>query len=414
LSYSWENIKVGKKAKVKGGGKLQMKFKIGLPIILSCVLLTGCWDKVEIDRLNFISSIAVDTGQDIGKEKELKSINPKEPFAEGQFKKIKVTYGFPDISMLGPGKSGSSQEKFINTDAYSMEDASSEAMAKSSRDIYMGHTKLLILSNNILGYKDTFKELVDYFQRNPNINRMMDVVVSEGSAEDYLKYKPMTENSAEYYISGLMANSKRNSRILSVNLNQFLILLSENGNVLLPKISLDKEKNELKLTGAAIIKGYELKGYFTPLQLMDIQLLSGKFNIGKKVIFIDGHPLDYIISGYKRKIRVDEEGNKLVINIDLKLEGQVNGYYVDNRLLEKEELKNLQNVFNNSISDECEKVMESAKNDFEIDPFGLHEYIEKFKPSLWNKINKNWIDKYKNATVNINVTTEIRRIGASK
>jgi len=389
-----------------------MKFKIGLPIILSCVLLSGCWDKVEIDRLNFISTIAIDPGKDISKEKELKSINPEDPFAEGQIKKINVTYGFPDMSMLGAGKSGSAQEKYINTEAYSMEDAASEAMAKSSRDIYMGHAKLLILSSNLLEHKDTVKEIVDYLQRNPNINRMMDVVVSDGKAEDYVKFKPMTENSAEYYISGLMANSKRNSRIMSINLNEFLILLSENGNVLLPRITLEKEKNELILTGAAIIKDYEIKGYFTPIELMDIQLLSDKFNIGKKVIYIDGHPVDYIINGYERKMRVEEEGGKLVINIDLGLEGQINGYYVDKKILGKEELQSLQNTFNRSISEECKKIMQTAKGEFEIDPFGVREHIEKFKPSLWNKIEKDWIEKYKNATVVVNVKTEIRRIGA--
>lgn len=396
----------------KGGGKVQMKFKRVLAIILSCVLLSGCWDKVEIDRLNFISAIAIDPGEDIEKEKELKNINSKDSFVEGQIKKINVTYGFPDISMLGPGKSGSAQEKYINTQAYSMEDASSEAMAKSSRDIYMGHSKLLILSSDLLEYKDTVKEIVDYLQRNPNINRMMDIVVSEGKAEDYIKFKPMTENSTTYYISGLMANSKRNSRIMSINLNEFLILLSENGNVLLPRITLDKEKNELILNGAAIIKNYELSGYFTPLELLNVQLLSDKFNIGKKVIYNDGHPVDYIISGYERKIKVEEEGNKLVININLNLEGQINGYYVDKKILGKEELKNLQNTFNNSISEECEKVMQIAKGEFEIDPFGVREHIEKFNPHLWNKIKKEWAEKYKNATVKVNVNTEIRRVGA--
>ncbi len=49
------------------------------------------------------------------------------------------------MSTVGAGKSGSAEEKYINTQAYSMEDAYSEAMAKSSRDIYLGHTKLLIL-----------------------------------------------------------------------------------------------------------------------------------------------------------------------------------------------------------------------------------------------------------------------------
>jgi len=389
-----------------------MKFKKVLFVVLSCVLLSGCWDKVEIDRLNFISTIAIDPGEDIVKEKELKSINPEEPFAEGKIKKINVTYGFPDMSMLGAEKSGSAQEKYINTQAYSMEDASSEAMAKSSRDIYMGHTKLLILSSNLLEYKDTVKEIVDYLQRNPNINRMMEVVVSDGSAEDYVKFKPATENSTQYYISGLMANSKKNSRIVSVNLNQFLILLSENGNVLLPRITLDKEKNELILTGAAIIKNYELKGYFTPLELMDIQLLNGKFDTGKKVIYMEGHPVDYLINGYDRKIKVKEEGDKLAIIIDINLEGQIGGYFVGKTLLGKEELKSLQNNYNISISQECEKIMEIAKEEFEIDPFGIKEHIQKFKPRLWKKIEKDWPEKYKNAFVNVNVNTEIRRIGA--
>ncbi|MBZ9606368.1 Ger(x)C family spore germination protein [Clostridium estertheticum] len=389
-----------------------MKFKKVLPVILSCMLLSGCWDKVEIDRLNFISTIAVDAGEDIDKEKELKSINPEEPFAEAKIKKIDVTYGFPDMSVIGGDKGGSPQEKYINTQASSMEDAASEAIAKSSREIYMGHAKLLILSDDVLKYKDTVKEIVDYMQRNPSINRMLQVVVSEGIAEDYIKFKPMTENSTQYYISGLMDNSKRNSRIMSINLNEFLILLSENGSALLPRITLDKGKKELILTGAAIIKDYELKGYFTPIELMDIQLLSGKFKAGKKVIYMEGHPVDYIIDGYERKMKVTQEGGKLAIDIDISLEGQLGGYYVGKKILEKGELQRLQNTFNKSISEECEKNMGIAIKKFEIDPFGTRENIEKFNPSLWNKIEKDWDGKYKNATVNVTVNTKIRRIGA--
>lgn len=389
-----------------------MIFKKILPVVLSCMLLSGCWDKIEIDRLNFISTIAIDTGEDIDKEEELKKINPEEPFAEGKIKKINVTYGFPDMSMLGSEKSGSAEEKFINTEGYSMEDVASEAMAKSSRDIYMGHVKLLILSSEILEYKETIKEIVDYLQRNPNINRMMNIVVSEGIAEDYVKFKPMVESSAQNYISGLMANSKKNSRIMSINLNEFLILLSENGNVLLPRINLDKDKNELILTGAVIIKDYELKGYFTPVELMDIQLLSGKFNVGKKVIYMEGHPVDYLIDGCKRMLTVEEEGDKLVINVDLNFEGQLSGYYVGKKTFQKDELKKLEDMFNKSISVQCKKIMEIAKTEFEIDPFGIREHIEKFKPSLWNKIEGEWDEKYKNAIVNVTVDTKIRRVGA--
>lgn len=389
-----------------------MKFKKILLIILSCILLSGCWDKVEIDRQNFISTIAVDPGEDIAKENLLKKIKPDDPFAERQIKKINVTYGFPDMSMLGPGKSESTLDKYINVDAYSMEDAYSEATAKSSRDIYMAHTKLLILSSNLLNHKDTVKEIIDYLQRNPNINRMMQVVVCDGLAQDYVKFKPPTENSSQYYISGLMDNSKRNSRIMSTTLNEFLILLSENGNALLPRITIDKEKNELKLAGAAIIRDYVLKGYLTPLQLLDVQLLNGKFKVGKKAIYVDGHPMDYVIDGYTRKMKIVQEGSKLVINVNINLEGQISEYYAGKKILDIGELQRIQNNFNKSISVECEKVMEIAIKDFGIDPFGVREYIEKFKPDLWSKIEKSWDEEYKKISVNVIVDTEIRRIGA--
>ena len=391
-----------------------MKFKKILPLIICCMVLSGCWDKVEIDRRNFISTIAIDPGEDISKEKELKKLNLVEPFAAIGTKKLNVTYGFPDMSTVGAEKSGSAEEKYINTQAYSMEDAYSEAMAKSSRDIYLGHTKLLILSSDILKHKDTVKEIVDYLQRNPSINRMIQVVVSDGSAEGYMKFKPETENSTQYYISGLMDNSNRNSRIMSMTLNDLLILLSENGNALLPMISLDNEKKEIVLSGAAIIKDYELKGQFTPIELLNIQLLSGKFKVGKKAIYMDGHPIDYMIDGYHRKMSVVEQGNKLLINVDIELEGQIGGYYVGKKLLGEGELEKIQKSFNKSISEDLQKDMELAIKEFEIDPFGTREYIEKFKPSLWNKIEKDWKTKYKDASVNVTVDSKMRRIGATQ
>ena len=83
-------------------------------------------------------------------------------------------------------------------------------------------------------------------------------------------------------------------------------------------------------------------------------------------------------------------------------------------MLEKGELQKLQDTFDKSISEECEKIIKIAKEEFEIDPFGVREHIEKFKPSLWNKIEKNWNEKYKSASVNVIVSSKIRRIGAVK
>lgn len=113
------------------------------------------------------------------------------------------------MSELGPGKSGTAKDQFINVDAASMEDGIFEATGKSSRSIYLSQTKLLMISSGILEDPDIFKEIIDYIERHPNLNKMMQIVVVEGSAEEYVKYQPPMEKNVEYYLTGLMENTKK-------------------------------------------------------------------------------------------------------------------------------------------------------------------------------------------------------------
>lgn len=59
-----------------------MKLNRFLPIALCCLLLCGCWDRVEIDRRIFISTIAIDAGEDIENKEKLKGINENDPFVQ--------------------------------------------------------------------------------------------------------------------------------------------------------------------------------------------------------------------------------------------------------------------------------------------------------------------------------------------
>jgi len=379
-----------------------------------CTIFTGCWDKVEIDKRSFISTIGIDAGENIGDIDKLKKLKEDKSNNEIDFKKISVTYGAPDISKLGPQKSAASQDLYLTTDAITMEDAVDKASAKISRDINYGHIKLLILSDGVMGYPDTFKEIVDYFQRQSSINRMMYVVLAEGNAEEYVKFKPSMEQNIETYISGLMQNSDRNSTILPVTLNELLIHLSENGNAIIPSLKYDKDKNEVILTGVALIKDYKLKGYLSQNETSDIEMLRGKLKGGKKSVYVDGHPIDISIENVRKKITMSTLNDKLFFNIDVFIEGQIKGYYIGGKPLTNEYISTIEGNFNKSIEDECEEVIKITQNTFSIDPIGFREYLEKYHPSIWKKKKATWEETYKNCIINVNVHTKIRRIGISK
>jgi Ger(x)C family germination protein len=388
-----------------------MKLKKLVPLILICSIFSGCWDKIEIDKKNFISILGIDAGEEIGKE--IKGLKADESFTAMGVKRLHVTLGSPDISKLGPNKGGTAEDMFLDTDAYSMEDAISKASSKSSRNIKFSHIKLLVISNELLYHADTLKEVVDYLQRQPSLDRMMMVAIAKGKAQDYIKYKPAMEKNIEGYITGLMENGTENG-VLPVTLNEFLISLSENKNAILPAIEIDKDKKEIKICGVGIVKDYRLKGYLSPIETSNLEMLRGKAAGGKKAIYKEGHPIDISFSNTGRKIKMKNIDGKLVFNMYINLEGEIKEYYVNGNLDSKDTLNLIQKNFNKALKEECEQVVKITQNEFQMDPIELKEYVRKYHPGIWKQKKDNWPETYKNSVINVSVDTKIRRIGVVK
>jgi Ger(x)C family germination protein len=379
------------------------------------LFLGGCWDKVEIDRKSFISTIAIDVSENIGKEEALKNINASDEFQSKGINKLKVTFGFPDISELGVDKGSSAKEKFITTDCYSIQNGIVNMASKTSRSIYTSHTKLLIISSDLLSYPETFKEVMDYFDRNPNINRKMKVVVANGESENYVSYEPLMEKNIESYINGLTENSNRNASILPMTLNELLILLQQNGNAIIPSIDYDKIQDEIFLSGLTMIKDFKIVGSLDPIETSGLAILRGKMKGGNKVIFIDGHPVDFEIDGINRKVNIVEINDDSVkVKINIVLEGQLKNLQMGERVIENETIKKIEENFNSSIEKECEKIARITQEKFSIDPIGIREMIKKYHPKEWKKMEEDWDEVYKNSIIDVSVVTNIRRIGIIK
>lgn len=386
-------------------------------IISFTFIFSACWDNIDIDRKIFISTIAIDPGKDIGKQKELKKINPSSPFQNGNVKKLNVIFGFPDISKTDSVKGGSVEDQFIKTQAYSLEDAISCATARSSRNIFFGQSKLLILSSEIMQYPDVFREIMDYLQREPKRNRMMYTVISQGNAEQFVDYKAPMEKNIEAYMNGIMQNSSDNSTILPVTLNEVITLLSQNSEAIIPVMQLDKKENQIFLSGVGIIKGYKMIGTLNEVETGDLEILRGKLRGGKKTIYMDGHPLEFFISDANREMVLtgyDKKQKKLHFKINLKIEGTLKEYYLFKNIYNDKIINEVQDNFNKSIGEECSRLIKLTQQEFKVDPIGFRDNIEKYHPYIWDDVKNDWEKVYSDIDVDINVNTFIRRNGVAK
>ncbi|ABS41428.1 Ger(x)C family spore germination protein [Clostridium botulinum] len=382
-------------------------------LILLTICMTGCWDKVEIDQKAFTSVLGVDAGKDIGKEKQLKEISDSASFTGSKLDKIKVTYAFPDISKLGPEKGGTAVNKTMSVDAYSMQDSIDKVINKSSRNLNFGHLKLMVLNTSILDYSNTFKEVIDYLQRQPSINRMIYIVFSEDKSEEILKFKPSMEKSVENYIIGILENNKKNNTSSPLTLNEFLEETSENNTALIPVINIDKKSKDLKISKVAVIKDDKIKGYISTEQANSIQLINKKFKGGTRTIIRDGSPLDYSIENSDRRIKIKDK-KKLSFDIKLNLEGQIKGYNIDKQISSKGNIKEIEDNLNKAVTQDIKEVIRVSQAEYNTDILDLGEFIHKYHPKLWKEIKGNWNELYKTVDINVSVDTKVRRIGGIK
>ncbi|KOR26280.1 Ger(x)C family spore germination protein [Clostridium sporogenes] len=392
---------------------MKSKKYLTIMLILSTMCMTGCWDRVEIDKKAFVSILGVDSANDIGKEKQLEKISPNASFTGSKFDKIKVTYAFPDISQLGPEKGGTAGENNMSVDAYSMQDSIDKIVNKSSRSLSFGHLKLMVLNTSVLDYSNTFKEVIDYLQREPSINRMMYIVFSEDKSEEILDFKPNMEKSVENYITGMLENNKKNNTAFPLTLNEFLEETSQNKTALIPIINIDKKNKDLKISKVAVIKNDKIKGYISTDQANNIQLINKKFKGGTRTIIRDGSPLDYSIENSEREIKLKDKEN-LNFDIKLNIEGQIKGYNIDKQISSKSDISKIEENLNNAIAQEINEVIRISQSEYNTDILDLGEYVYKYHPTVWKKIKGDWNELYKTVNINVSVDTKVRRIGAIK
>ena len=387
------------------------KLSIFIIFVMISPMLFGCYDKVEIDKRAFVSTIGLDTFEFIDKKEELKNINPDAPFAMKQLEKMKVTLGFPNISETGEKESGNAPNNTMVAEAASFEDAIIKIGNKSSRTVTFGTGKLMVISEDFFRYPDTLKEVLDNIRRSPNINRVMYVIICEGKAEDVLKFIPPMENNVENYLLGLMENTGVNSYIKPVRLNDMLSLMSKECDIAIPKVSIKKESNEVVLKGASIVKDFSIAGSLSDIESSDIELLRGNLKGGKKIIYMEGHPIDFYITEVTRKLKVKEDSGKLNFEVLLQLDGELQGYIPDKKALDNRDIEEIQNHFDNSLAKEGRMVLEGVQSEYGADLLELKEYIKGYHPFIWNNVKDNWSDNVKNSKIKVYVKTNIRRIG---
>ncbi len=382
------------------------------------IFLTGCFDKVELEERALVLAIGIDKY-----DKE----NDTDTEKTGEEKRFIVSIAMPEVSE--GEKDGGSKKQEDPMDKEDKESPVNEAIKRAegssiastidlidtymSKNLYYGHTKVVVLGKGILEDETLLKEAIDSLERNNEISRKIIILGTKGRAEEILEIIPKDEKMLGIYINDFYkSNNKNSSFTYRVDLEDIVQQLLSTGDSAIPNIQIiDKD---IRLSGLIALKDGKYIGYLDDLTTKGALWIIDKKSLGEISIPFEGSYVSTSI--FKKKINKDiyEENNKIAIKFNIDIEGNLSEYYLGkNVIVNEEKYKIIEQEISRYVEDEINNAIKNIKS-LGVDIIGLKELIRKNRYELYTKYDLKNKNIYDYVEFGIKCKTKIKGSGSIK
>ena len=338
-----------------------MKKIILLSIIL---LLTGCYDYVEID------DIAIMTGMIIDYKDNMYEITSQIIENENE-----------------------SKTKIYITTCKTITDCISDISKSSNKEISISHLKILVLTENLIKSESNY---YDYFLRNPKSKMNFYIYTINNEDKDKI-FNIYNDDSSSIYIKELMDfNSKVLSSSVKLSFIDLIYKKEEYGiEIIYPNITINDDKISLQ----NLIFYSNGKITLNDTETIFYNMLTN--NINKTVLEIpcNNNTFSLTIDNLKTKYKWKDN----IFNIKISIDSKITDYNCNN------DTDTLSKISNKFIKDNISNIITIAK-DNNYDFIGIGNYIYKHDYKFYNS----WNNKLKDIKTNITVDTVINSIGETR
>lgn len=397
------------------------------------VLLTGCFGSRETDETAYVLAMGFDKGERDNVVLTVSIANPK------------VIAG--GVSGGGGGaKEGAKNVIEQSVETYGPITGLEQLNTATSRHLSLLHTKAFIFSEEMAreGLGTWFSTLSRYYE----LRATSFVFICRGKAKDYLeKNHPPLELSPTkqyemigslYQAHGLYDNVRfkdfyEDIKSWSIQPNMPLTAIHEGeletgkpgpqkggeltlGKYIAGEVPITGE-NKAQFDGTAVFRGDKLVGMIDGENTRYYLMLRGEFKYGFFNI------LDPLVSqpqgvGFivhqarspKYKTRINEDGT-VSIDVDLYLEADLAAMISGINYESLEYKPIIEAAFSAQIQEGCQNLIKRTQEEFKSDIFGFGKQLKGHFWTVQPWRDFNWLQKYPEAEVNVNVHTRVRRTG---
>ncbi|WP_308638114.1 Ger(x)C family spore germination protein [Paenibacillus silvisoli] len=394
--------------------------KVALVLALIAPVLSGCWDRLELEERAVVLGISIDDAGPITQEEEESQVIQTTP--KTAMVRVTVQIALPGRIPLGPGESGGSsgagtQETLWVLDSVgrSVDDALMNLQQQLSSRLFFGHLRVIVVSERVA--RRGLENVNDYFRRNSEVRRMAWLMISKGSAKALMKAAPKLERVPTLYLMATLDEGIRMGKFPIDYIGNFWsdsVKLGEEGY--LPYVDMRKEQN-VQIIGLAYFQGNKMIGSTSANQIGAFMGIKGLNPAGYRIYVDLGGPMKNVMMATTHRDK--KIGVRIVDGLphfDIHMALEIN---VEEKLSEEVSIGNTR-VLKQIEADEKKKALAIYKKFIEktqedgSDIFGFGEYVRAKKPGYWNtkvRTKERWQEMYKDATFSIDVEINVRRIG---
>ncbi|MCR2806779.1 Ger(x)C family spore germination protein [Paenibacillus soyae] len=381
-----------------------------LCVMLSLLLITGCWDSSEVNDLAIELAWGID-----------KAPNKKIMISAQVINPSKISGGQGD----GAGGGGEGKPYFVVAgDGMNTLDAVKRIQAKLSRQVFRGHRRVIVIGEAMA--RQGIKDVLDTYTRDPNLKLRTDLFVVKGStAKDLLKVSYPLEN-----IPGLGVLGEYNQVGTSAEMGFLHFLLSatsEGTSPYLPSVSIGmnpppqdgglRDKSDIegfRIAGPGIFnKELKLVGFLSVEEGRAMRWISGKLKEIEVSAKLPQEAGNVSMDLYKlgQKIEPIAQGGNLHIHVTLTGKGAIRENNTPLDLTNPDHITLLENTLNKQVEEHALRTITKVQQKYGTDVFGFSDVIRRKNLPLWKSIREDWEAVFREADISVNTKLTVRRIG---
>ena len=262
-------------------------------ILITILLLSGCWNYKELNNCAIITGMAID-------------------YKNKQYQ----------ISLLFSNSTKESKKVSILTEkGETISEAIKKIGLESPKELYLSHLSYVIVSEQIA--KQNIIPVIDYLLREPESNQNFNLVIAKNydSKKILSVITTLSDYPSQNINSTIKIAEKEQARIINSDFNSFVSTLLKPGiNSIANSITLTEDKTNNKLDTLAIFKNEKLIDWATTDESIGINMLRG--NVKNLYTNINVEDANIVINCLKYKNETKYINDSL--NINIYCEGSIN------------------------------------------------------------------------------------------